>query len=238
MCRLSGKYSARFCFLMFAALCISRLVTVALMGLACRSASLQHCHLRASGSSELKGPACLVVGACRAYSGHFDLSARELLAFALAGMLRGNVSWAQALQLRHLEHEIASTVLIVVLLSMFVFELVLPVVMRSLISHARQEDHKGERERQDSSEALLTEHVGDGAEEPEQEAGDDRGSLLYRVTLGSFREWDMRYVQPYFSGGDQVLPNGKAQDGARESTDSDASYAPLYGEPVHPKSPI
>jgi len=100
---LSGKYSSRFSLLVFVSLCVVRLLVVGLLS-------------------------ALV----RWWDGRVALSLKEQLALAVAGMMRGNVSWAQALQVRLMDHEIASTVLVVVLMGMGVFEVLLPLLVRVL----------------------------------------------------------------------------------------------------------
>jgi hypothetical protein len=74
MHRLSGRYNIRFSLLMFAAVLVCRLVTALLLF-------------------------CVVL----LWTGRPPLPRRQLLLFIVAGMIRGNVSWVQALQV-HRQH--------------------------------------------------------------------------------------------------------------------------------------
>lgn len=100
---LRGRYSLRFSFLLFLALAGIRLLGV-----------------------------FLLTPLLRLWDPRLVLPFREQLAFAVAGMVRGNVCWAQALQVGSTDQEIASTVLVVVLLGLAVFEVLLPLLVRLL----------------------------------------------------------------------------------------------------------
>ncbi len=100
---MSGRYSSRFSFLIFLSVMGARLASVLLLS-----------------------------PVVRLWDRQVALSFKEQLALAVAGMIRGNVSWAQALQLRAYDHEIASTVLVVVLLGMFLFDILVPLSTRLL----------------------------------------------------------------------------------------------------------
>ncbi|TFJ82750.1 hypothetical protein NSK_005943 [Nannochloropsis salina CCMP1776] len=177
---LRGRYSLRFSFLLFLALAGIRLLGV-----------------------------FLLTPLLRLWDPRLVLPFREQLAFAVAGMVRGNVCWAQALQVGSTDQEIASTVLVVVLLGLAVFEVLLPLLVRLLGLRGGAGVVRGE---EGAEEVLLVE---DWAEE---EGGDRPGARVqsqpparappsasvaerWNAWVGAaFARLDEGYLQPFFSG--------------------------------------
>ena len=149
------------------------------------------------------------------------LNHREIIAFAVAGMIRGNVSWAQALQVREEDHIIASTTLTVVLATIFLFQLILPLVVKllGLKPDEEEEEHeskekgnkqtKGEKDDiglSDNGKEKEIEQEGlrsKVSQSPQTEEGgnqaNDRQGIFSKVLL-MFHTFDKNYMRPYFSG--------------------------------------
>lgn len=111
------------------------------------------------------------------YSGKvIPLNHREIVAFAVAGMIRGNVSWAQALQVRQEDHIIASTTLTVVLATIFLFQIILPLVVKLLGLKPDEEGGEEVRKEEEKEKKLQGEYEKEG-EKTEPKRGKDKKEI-------------------------------------------------------------
>jgi len=181
---MQGTYYLRFSLLMFFILCFARLVVIA--GLT------------------------LFLNQQRS----FQFNWKQVLGLSSAGMVRGSISWAQALKIGMLCPIITSTTLLVVLLSTFVFGVLLPPIIKGLglsdeldarpqlKNIGAQNNTMLSNESKELTEALLNEHAGmytsDTFANTTLTATPE--SRLYRSCITSFRNLDDRLLKHYFGG--------------------------------------
>ena len=135
------------------------------------------------------------------------LNHREIIAFAIAGMIRGNVSWAQALQVREEDRIITSTTLTVVLATIFLFQIILPLVVKLL--GLKPDEEEEEEDKEEILHAGTTHNESENIDKGEvsrikfsedSQTTESNHQSLFTKLLLTFQSFDRNYMRPYFSG--------------------------------------